>query len=59
MKLSFLKSGVPKIIHQIWIGKEIYSNDWKKMKGWNYKLWTNEDNFPLTWYIIEEILEKK
>lgn len=41
---------IPKIIHQIWIGKEIpkefadYINSWKqKHPDWQYKLWTQND----------------
>ena len=57
---------IPKIIHQIWIGCKVpeiislYMNDWKKMNGWDYKLWSDKDlhreNFPKTWYLIEQIL---
>ena len=43
--------GIPKIIHQIWIGPNKMPNDcipfmesWvKKHPDWQYKLWTNED----------------
>jgi len=41
---------IPKIIHQIWIGKEVpqefesYCNSWKKHHpDWEYKLWTQHD----------------
>lgn len=38
---------IPKIIHQIWIGDQSkapysYMNTWK-MKGWEYKLWTEKE----------------
>lgn len=38
---------IPKIIHQIWIGDKSkapinYMNTWK-MKGWEYKLWTEKE----------------
>jgi mannosyltransferase OCH1-like enzyme len=55
---------IPKIIHQIWIGGEmpdilkVYTNEWKKMRGWDYKLWSNndlhKDNFPITWNLIKK-----
>lgn len=60
---------IPKIVHQIWIGREmpeiikLYTNDWKKMKGWDYRLWNNKDlnkeNFPLTWFILKKLINRK
>ena len=57
---------IPKIVHQIWIGSEMpdilkmYTNGWKKMRGWDYKLWGNndlhKDNFPITWDLIKKIM---
>ncbi len=57
---------IPKIIHQIWIGNEmpdilkVYTNEWEKMRGWDYKLWSNndlhKDNFPITWGLIKKIM---
>ena len=39
---------------------KLYTRDWKKMRGWDYKLWGNDDltyeNFPKTWFLIKEIL---
>ena len=61
------KGGIPKIIHQIWIGGKIpplqglYSNTWKDMKDWKYKMWGNKDltekNFPITWKYIQKSLD--
>ena len=60
---------IPKIIHQIWIGEEIpdilklYTEAWKRMRGWDYKLWGNNDlqeqNFPMTWKLIKKMLSRK
>jgi mannosyltransferase OCH1-like enzyme len=42
---------IPKIIHQIWLGKafarpETWMNTWRDMNpGWHYRLWT-DDNLP-------------
>jgi mannosyltransferase OCH1-like enzyme len=55
---------VPKIIHQIWIGKEVpkefadYINSWKeKHPDWEYRLWTQHDiasfGFVNKKYILE------
>lgn len=60
--------GIPKIIHQIWIGKKIpfpqniYIKSWSTiLPNWKYKLWTNKDltkdNFPITWKYINKIFE--
>jgi mannosyltransferase OCH1-like enzyme len=60
--------GIPKIIHQIWIGSDIpshinslYINTCKNIRGWEHRLWTNNDlteqNFPLTYKYIQRILE--
>ena len=59
--------GIPKIIHQIWIGNSkppklnsLYM-DTCKMDGWKYKLWSDEDlnkkNFPLTFDLIQDIVQ--
>lgn len=43
---------IPKIIHQIWIGKDIppiidmYMDTFKRQKGFKYKLWSNSDLIP-------------
>lgn len=60
---------IPRIIHQIWIGKAIppivklYMGTFKKQEGFKYKLWTNEDlnkdNFPITYKYIKKLLSKK
>lgn len=60
---------IPPIIHQIWIGKTIppiiklYMNTFKKQKGFEYKLWSNEDltkdNFPITYKYIKRLLSRK
>lgn len=59
-------SGIPKIIHQIWIGAKIpavlakYMSTFKNMEGYHYKVWRNKDlkevNFPYTWKYIEKLL---
>jgi mannosyltransferase OCH1-like enzyme len=66
-KVKITKGGIPKVIHQIWVGGKIpalqglYSNTWKDMKGYNYRLWGNRDltkkNFPITWEYIQKALE--
>lgn len=42
---------IPKIIHQIWFGKNkpsIYMNKWKNLNpNWEYRLWTDRNMFPL------------
>ena len=59
--------GIPKIIHQIWIGNSkppklnsLYMNTCK-IDGWKYKLWSDEDltkkNFPITFDLIEDIIQ--
>jgi len=60
---------IPRVIHQIWIGKDIppivklYMSTFKKQKGFEYKLWSNKDltkdNFPITYKYIVKILSKK
>ena len=63
---------IPRVIHQIWIGKSIppiiklYMNTFKNQKKQNnfkYKLWSNKDltkdNFPITYRYIKKILSKK
>lgn len=59
-------AGIPKIIHQIWIGPKVqsiigkYMSSFKKMSGYRYKLWRTKDlhsgNFPHTWKYIERLL---
>ncbi|MBS0627763.1 MAG: hypothetical protein JSS09_06085 [Verrucomicrobia bacterium] len=40
---------IPRIIHQIWLGGEVpekyheWMNAWASLKGWEYKLWKDED----------------
>lgn len=59
--------GIPKIIHQIWIGNSkppklnsLYM-DTCRMDGWKYKLWSDDDitekNFPLTFDLIQDIVQ--
>ncbi len=65
-EVSVSKFGVPKIIHQIWIGKSLpsilgkYMSTFSMMNGYYYKLWDNADlheiNFPKTWKYIEPLL---
>lgn len=60
--------GIPKVIHQIWIGGQIpelqqeYMETFMHMPGWRYKLWGNADltelNFPRTWKYIVSIIAK-
>jgi hypothetical protein len=67
--ISYNKSGIPKIIHQIWIGEKMptiiskYTSSFKDMKGYYYKLWKNDDlceaNFPNTWKYIKKMLQRK
>ncbi len=56
--MSFLSSAhqlIPKIFHQIWLGNKErpsrfvgYSESWMRHHpNWEYKLWTDEDVFPL------------
>ncbi len=62
------ESGIPKVIHQIWIGKELppildrYMSTFRNMEGYSYYLWRNEDlneeNFPKTWKYLEALLHK-
>ena len=64
---SMKTSPIPKIVHQIWVGGplppilKLYTDDWKNMKGWDYRMWgnddLNEDNFPLTLHLIKRILK--
>ena len=57
-----LDSGIPKIIHQIWIGKNVIPQDWvdtvsefAKTYGYEYKLWT-ESNVPsLMWDSFKDL----
>lgn len=56
--------GIPKIIHQVWVGGEIdnlnkaYVNTCNKMEGWKHRLWGNADitpaNFPRTLRFINK-----
>lgn len=46
---------IPKIIHQIWLGKDPipemcvqWMQSWARLKGWTYKLWTDEDIAKMT-----------
>jgi mannosyltransferase OCH1-like enzyme len=66
--IKYTKGGIPKIIHQIWIGNKdipilqtLYMNSFRTMNGWNYKLWNNNDlnekNFPKTWKYIQKAIE--
>jgi hypothetical protein len=65
-EITISQSGIPKIIHQIWIGKKTpailskYMSTFKKMDGYIYKLWKNDDvseaNFPKTWKYIQKLL---
>ena len=67
-KVSYTKGGIPKIIHQIWIGAKMpsiikaYTKTFKNIPEYSYKLWGNKDlnenNFPLTWKYINKILNK-
>lgn len=62
VKLS--KSGIPQIIHQIWLGgppspmHALYMSTWMNKPGWTYKLWDTasitQENFPITWPYIKE-----
>lgn len=60
--------GIPKIIHQIWVGsKEIpklnslYMDTCKNMPGWHYRIWGNDDitikNFPITYKYIQKVID--
>lgn len=67
--LKYTKGGIPKIIHQIWIGDKLppiiklYTSTFKYIPEYKYKLWGNEDlnlyNFPLTWKYISKLLKSK
>ena len=61
---------IPKLVHQIWFGKEppawrkLMFNDVERMckkNGYEYKLWTmkdfNEETLPITWDHINEAIE--
>lgn len=46
---------IPKIIHQIWLGKaaipkacQHWMKTWSNLKGWTYKLWTDQEASRLT-----------
>jgi len=64
-KKGFTEGGIPKIIHQIWIGGtpspgvSIVMSSWLNLKDWKYKIWSNGDltkkNFPLTWSTITRV----
>jgi len=61
------KGGIPKVIHQIWLGgpipeiQSLYMKTWKQMNGWTYKLWSDKDitieNFPITYPYIQDSLK--
>jgi len=64
--------GIPKIIHQIWVGSDMpvhrrrFSDlikAWCDKNGWGYRLWGNEDlnetNFPHTFSYIQDLRKKK
>jgi mannosyltransferase OCH1-like enzyme len=63
------KGGIPKIIHQIWIGDnmppviKLYTSTFKNISGYKYILWGNEhlkkENFLLTWKYISKLLKKR
>lgn len=68
--VSKTQSGIPKVIHQIWIGKRVpplidkYMSSFRNMEGYSHKLWGNDDlhegNFPKTWkYILPLLNEPK
>tara|TARA_Y100000389_G_scaffold157505_1_gene158659 strand:- start:933 stop:4400 length:3468 start_codon:yes stop_codon:yes gene_type:complete len=58
---------IPYKIHQIWIGENMptaqtkFTNEWKKIGGYKYKLWGDsditKDNFPKTFNKINEIMK--
>lgn len=60
--------GIPKIIHQIWIGSQIppkhalYMATWANYDDWEYKLWDNKtvtkENFPMTWKYIQKAIKE-
>ncbi len=66
-----MKSKIPKIVHQIWIGEsapfkvhQMYMDTCKKIykdNDWEYRVWTNKDitrrNFPKTYDYIKEVIE--
>jgi len=71
-KNSFLKivpskqTRVPKIIHQIWIGKKVpeefkeFQKSWKKFHpDWEYRLWTQRDIDGFGFYNIDIIRESR
>ena len=50
------KNSIPKIIHQVWIGKNVMPNEWidtvkdfAKKYGYTYKLWGNDNIKTLDW----------
>lgn len=67
--LKYTIGGIPKIIHQIWIGNtlppiiKLYTSTFKNIPGYYYKLWGNDDlnshNFPLTWKYISKLLKSE
>ena len=54
---DFILKGIPRIIHQIWLGPnalpkqyKIWSNSWiEKHKNWKYLLWTDENLEEFEW----------
>lgn len=58
-KLSLVRpnaQGIPRVIHQIWVGKnpfpekyKAWQKTWQSLPGWTYKLWTDKEveQFPL------------
>ena len=68
-KIEYTKGGIPKIIHQIWIGSSIpsiikeYTKTFKYIPDFKYKLWGNKElnktNFPLIWKYINKLLKKE
>lgn len=67
--VEYTKGGIPKIFHQIWIGSSVppvlklFMSTFKKMEGYQYKLWKTSDvnpaNFPITWPYIEDLMSRK
>ena len=67
-KIDLTPGGIPKIIHQIWIGSDtpprlnmLYINTCSNMDGWEHRLWKNADitkkNFPITYPYIQKIIK--
>ena len=69
--LLLMSEAIPKIVHQIWIGRTIKHpqkglvsfnrKQIKKLKGWKHRLWGNRDltkkNFPFTWNKIQTAMK--